>query len=297
MDSQELLRQYQSGRRDFSGIDFRDSKIEGRGERLENISLRDSNLNLAHLSDFNFINSDLRGILLNGAVLSTCNFINCNLSGASLNKSRIQSLLVRNSDFSKTRIENSSFAYISINASYMNRANFQKTLFSGIRLYHSDLSGIDLTDCRIQSNCEFIGNRFLYAILKSVKFHYNSRCNDFSFSDLRKANLSYMDLQNSNFVGADLREANLSYSNLQRVDMTLARLKKTNLEGANLKGSRGLRFVTAKPSGHFDIESTEVLEGAFLKNTRLPNGNFVKETKYYDAENPIGRTNSDQRLN
>ncbi|PPT05920.1 hypothetical protein CKA32_006655 [Geitlerinema sp. FC II] len=279
MNSQEFLRQYQLGKRDFSGIVINDLKIKNLDSDIENISLRSSKLNLAHLSGVTFINCDLQGTLLNGAYLHNCNFINCNLKSTELNGSQLRFMLIRDSDFSKSSIKNAICRRTLIKSSYILKVNFQRTTFLEIEIHDSDLSGVDLTDCKI-SDFKSRHSCFLKAILKAVNFHPHSVCNDFSFADLRQADLSYMDLQNSNFVGADLREANLSYSNLQRVDMTLARLKKTNLEGANLKGSRGLRFFKIKPSGHSDVKSIRILEGAFLKNTRLPHGNLIEEAQY-----------------
>ncbi|PPT05921.1 Pentapeptide repeat family protein [Geitlerinema sp. FC II] len=299
MNSQEFLQQYKLGRRDFSGEFFAELRITG--HNIENISLRNSSVNLSNLRYVRFFNSDLRGIFFNSANLDVCVFINCDLSKAIFNGSRLTSLSIINSDFSKASLENSFVVNeLSIRKSTMYKVNLQKTEALEIYIEDSNLSGVDLTDCNIKK-ITAIRSNFTYAILKSVKFHRNynrnSICNNFSFADLRKADLSYIDLQNSNFVGADLREANLSYSNLQRVDMTLARLKKTNLEGANLKGTRGLRFVKVKPSGHSNVKSIRIIEGAFLKNTRLPHGNLIEEAQYCDAENPIGRTNSNQRLN
>ncbi|MBW5737328.1 pentapeptide repeat-containing protein [Listeria monocytogenes] len=57
---------------------------------------------------------------------------------------------------------------------------------------------------------------------------------DLRGANLRRANLSYADLNGANLSGANLSGANLSYANLRRADLSYAGLSGANFRGVDL---------------------------------------------------------------
>jgi uncharacterized protein YjbI with pentapeptide repeats len=114
---------------------------------------------------------------------------------------------------------------------------------------------------------------------------------DFSYANLRSANLSKADLRGSRFFGADLSFANLSFANLRGAQMNSANLKSASLRsakllysnfsyailrGANLSSAdvRETRFTAADLTGaNIGQGSTRInLNDAYLNYATLPDG-------------------------
>ncbi|MDC0832515.1 Pentapeptide repeat family protein [Geitlerinema sp. FC II] len=272
MDSQDFLQQYNSGRRNFSGLYLLDLNVSRR--ILKNISLRGATVNLASLEGIRFINSDLRSIFLKQSVLSFCEFINCDLSDANLNQVKMMNdIKFWNTDLSKANLENSICFWnnIRIHEASLYKASLRKANIYSMYISHSNLRYVDLTDCHIKK-LVVRSNDFERAILRSVKFREVRGSNNFRFADLKNADMSYCNLQESNLFGANLQQTNLSYANLKGVDLTHAYLDRTNLVGANLKIARGLNMIKIKKVGNFGVKTTKIIEGASLGNTTLPDG-------------------------
>ncbi|MEB3355307.1 MAG: pentapeptide repeat-containing protein [Synechococcales bacterium] len=85
MDATQLLNQYETGRRDFSGAD-----------------LRGVNLAQAHLAQINLYRADLTGACLTGANLAEANLFKANLTQADLTRADLRGANLRRTDLTGT---------------------------------------------------------------------------------------------------------------------------------------------------------------------------------------------------
>jgi uncharacterized protein YjbI with pentapeptide repeats len=73
---------------------------------------------------------------------------------------------------------------------------------------------------------------------------------DLSGADFSWANLREADLSGANLSGADLRGADLSWANLREADLSGANLNRADLISANLNGAVGLRYAQCSFDAH-----------------------------------------------
>jgi hypothetical protein len=114
-------------------------------------------------------------------------------------------------------------------------------------------------------------------------------------ADLRKADLSGMDLRRISLVNAHLHGVNLVDADLRFADLRNVILSNANLRGAKLSGA----IMTHAGLDNADLSGAELfltnLSGADLSGTRLMNAGFVRTN--LDQVNLKGADLTDARLN
>ncbi|WP_083862427.1 pentapeptide repeat-containing protein [Baaleninema simplex] len=287
MDTSQFFELYKCGRRDFSGIDFIDLNLSDSRGKLENVSFRGANLDSLQSSEgyIRFFGCDFRSASVRFSYLiyfypSDCNFSNSDFEGSIFRAD----MIIRDCDMSRSSFRNSRFLsstgrLIEVN---MCNVNLENAIINGITIFKCNLSYANLRGVRSRE-MKVDSTNLSYAILEGVNFHESSKNLNLSFADLRGARLHKVDLQGCDLSGADLRDTDLSDANLENADMTLVRLERTNLRYANLKGVRGLNSDGNSEEENYEYDSLsnnrEVLKGAFLENTILPNGEVMTRTE------------------
>jgi hypothetical protein len=133
MELEELKRLYAGRRREFSWVDLRLKDLTGLV--LENIVLRDSNLELAILVGTNLKNARLPKANLNGADLHGANLAGARLVKATLCGANLTRANLTNADFRDANLESACF----------DQAVLTNTVFIGANLAGVDWGSADLT--------------------------------------------------------------------------------------------------------------------------------------------------------
>jgi len=283
MNTLQFLELYKLGHRDFSGIDFLKLNLNSSGGILNNISFRGANLDLLESTRgyIQLVNSDFYSASVKSSHLLYLRAFDCNFNNSDFEGSIFQGdTIIRDCDMSRASFRNSHFLsdegkFMGLNMYNINLENavINETTIFKCNLRYANLRGVRSRKMEVDST------NFSHAILEGVNFHESSKNLNLSFSDLRGARLHKVDLQGCDLSGADLRDTDLSYANLENADMTLVRLERTNLRYTNLKGVRGLNLsqnVEEEASGYDSrSNSREVLKGAFLESTIMPNGEVI----------------------
>ena len=235
----QVVKQYQEGERDFSGI----------------------NLNEANLSRIKLSNSNLSHASFMVANLTAANLSGCNLTGANLNVARLSNATLNKAILDRASLNVSNLvradlSEASLIESLLIRGELIQCLLSQAKLIQANLNGADLREAKIEQ-ADFTYANLSGANLRAV-FGVGT-C--FRRADLRGANLTKADLPKADFSYAEMRQANLTHVNLSGADLSGANLRWADLRGANLAGAN---------------LSEANLSGANLSGANLSNTNLVK---------------------
>jgi len=157
-------------------------------------------------------NANLKGINLTNANLTNANLTNANLAGADLSGS-----IIRNANLNNANLQNVNLENAIIESSNLSYANFAGATFG------ENVSDNFLRDS-ILTNANFSGSKFFHLV-------------DLRRKNLTGINLTGADLENNDLIGANLSRANLSNANLMGATLQNANLTNANLFKANLKGA------------------------------------------------------------
>jgi len=287
MNTSQFWELYECGCKDFSGINFLELNLDSSANEkieFENVSFRGANLDLLKppLIYIHFSRSDLRSVSIRFSNFKHFRAFNCNLSNSDFEGSFfLEGTIIQDCNMSRASFRNSRFLgalggrFVRTN---MCNLNLENAIINRIDIFKCDLSHANLRGVRSRE-MKVDSTNLSHAILEGVNFDESSKCLNLSFADLRGARLHKVDLQGCDLSGADLRDTDLSYANLENADMTLVRLERTNLRHANLKGVRGLNLSknAEEEAYRYDSRSSnkEVLRGAFLEDTIMPNGEVI----------------------
>lgn len=174
MDSQTLIKLYQQGKKDFSGI-----------------NLADADLSYAYLRGINLAN-----VCLTNANLTGINLTSANLTGANLSNTKIMSAYLGDADFRAADLSEANFCYsylaeANLTGSYLREANFSYTYLSRSILMKINGVEADFTKSNL-SKANLIKADLSGAIFNKA---YLTKTN------LSKANLSHANLSGSNLIG------------------------------------------------------------------------------------------------
>jgi uncharacterized protein YjbI with pentapeptide repeats len=98
MDVKEIIKQYSSGKRNFSGVNLAYSDLRNASLKeinLESASLKEANLNEADLTDANLTKINLESADLRNANLQGANLTNAVLTGASLRGANLTNAIMK----------------------------------------------------------------------------------------------------------------------------------------------------------------------------------------------------------
>jgi len=223
--AEELLRSYQKGVRDFTGV------------KLIQVSLIDAVLHEIVLQDADLSRAVLRRIKMAGAILK-----NANLSGANLIEADLTEADLTGANLGCMKLGGQAVSNL-VGAAVPISTNLKRATLRRANLSHADLSRAVLEEaCFDQANltgailirvnakrCSFVECTFNKADLSWGMF------DDAQFTG---ANLSRANLKRAHLVGADLSQANLWYADLTEADLSHANINRANLTGAKLVGTR-----------------------------------------------------------
>lgn len=296
--SDEVLRQYRAGERDFTGIDLRcaflrescliDINLSGANlggfksrpsyltntllinANLSGTNLENANLSRSYLINANLSSANLRGANLTGADLTSANLTGADLTGAYLNNTALigANLTDANLDgiktIEKTILCNTTMPDGSIQNDPIKVINARELLrryASGERNFEGIvLHRVDLRGADLQS-VNLCGAHLSYVNLSRADLSDSNLSADFVFSNLRNANLRCLNEEYMNcpkFIYSDLREADLV-----GIEMSCVYLTGTNLQGAVINGGcqRDIFFCnTIWTTGEFILGPTTATE-------------------------------------
>lgn len=205
MNRHELLKRYNQGERDFSGVDLS-------GENLSDLDLRDINLSGARLTRANLSRSNLSRSNLTYAKLSgNETFEIMMLLDVNLTYAKLENANLKNAVLIRVHLENADLRNINLANAIVRRSNLIKTTLIKANLEFSDLSFSNLTEANL-TEANLTG------------------------SNLESANLSYTNLTNTNLRGANLTKSKLFQANLNSANLMRSNLKDTILINADLTG-------------------------------------------------------------
>ncbi len=232
MNSDDLLKQYATGERDFPAAKLSEANLSG-------VNLSKANLNGANLSVANLCGSNLSEANLSKAKLNVAKLSGANLSKANLEEANLNVANLTLADLSHAELRQASLV----------RAEMARAELSEANLSFANLSGVDLKDAKLRqanlshaniSRASLKWATFTSANLSQANLHGTDLSSsdlsgaDLSYTELRQANLSRANLRGANLTGANLRWADLSGADLSWADLSGARLSGANLTGVNL---------------------------------------------------------------
>jgi uncharacterized protein YjbI with pentapeptide repeats len=279
MSEEKLLRQYQAGKRDFSGVKLPKASLPGAS--LSGVVLRRADLTRANLN----------GADLSGSILTVANLGYADLSGADLSGSDLRGAYLRGASLRNASLHAANLvliadpAYRCVRVASLDLAVPSTSGTSGPKQEASpwldDLSRAGLTGAAlgltVRGGANLSAGYLLWVGLpkgSTAASHLSlfepvvCRTN-LSDADLRGADLSDADLHE-----AWLQEANLEGANLHSADLLGVSLQGVNLEGVNLEGAnlRGASLVGADLSDQ-DLHGVN-LSGADLRWASLQGANL-----------------------
>ncbi|MEN9206604.1 MAG: pentapeptide repeat-containing protein [Gloeomargarita sp. GMQP_bins_120] len=223
--AQELLRRYQKGVRDFTGVKLIQASLMD--AVLDEIILQEADLSRAILR-----RSKMRGAILKNANFSGANLIEADLTEADLTGAhfgciKLGGQAVNNLVGAAVPVSTNLKKAILLRANLTN-ADFSRAVLEQACLDEANLTGAILTRVNAKG-CSFVGATCNRADMSWATFE------GANFTD---ANLSRVNLKRANLVGADLSRANLWYADLTEANLMRANLHRANLTGAKLMGTQ-----------------------------------------------------------
>jgi uncharacterized protein YjbI with pentapeptide repeats len=220
---------------------------------MENMELTGADLYKAHLEKCDFSGSRLKeatvieaevigcrfeGAELNGTVFLQCRLEGIDFSRADLTRVAFVKAAAGATTFQGARMNKLSmvgecdFSGSDFSHAVMTEANLRGSTLVGARFNHADLSGSDLSQCRLQRS-DFTLAR--------------ARRTQFVKADLSEAKLMGIDLMEGSFQKATLYETNIQGANLYAVDFMKVRFRNTDLRDANVKKALIERWIPKSP--------------------------------------------------
>ena len=255
ISAEEFLQQYQSGERDFSGINLSGAilikqvlhnKINLSKANLKSVSLSETNLQNSNLSEANLDNANLYKTYLGSA-----NLVNAKLRGVNLIEANLYSADLSNADLSHANL-----TQVIINSAKFKQAKLIKANLSQIK----QVSGVDFSEADMRE-------------ANLSKSDLSQQVNLIN-ANLTKANLSESNLRKANFIKANLSNANLSKTNLLEANLTEANLKDANLQQALCNPENFPQDFDFTGTGAYLITPGSSLEKAELSGVDLKSVNL-----------------------
>ncbi|MBE9012889.1 pentapeptide repeat-containing protein [Pseudanabaenaceae cyanobacterium LEGE 13415] len=212
MNVEELLEQYASDLREFSGLDL--SGVSLPGVNLSRSTFLNANFNAAKLTSADFSYSVCQAANFHGANLTLADFSHSDLQAANLSKAELT-----RTDFSVANLQNANLSHADLRDSKLRCVNLNRANLSRVDLKYAKLISANLQSANLTSS-DLSSTDLSGADLRNA--------------ELRQATLNRANLQGANLQGANLRWADLSGANLRWADLTGAKLSGANLTGADL---------------------------------------------------------------
>jgi len=232
VNTEELLRRFEVGERDFTGINLSGANLSGKSfdfdaRSSEAIILIKANLSSTNLTKVNLkyaklLQANLTKASLSEANLLAVNFTAADLSGANLMQSNLTHANLTAANLSGAILTMADLSGTNFTAADLSNARLNSAKFSNTNLSGTNLSKVQLT------NANFDGSNLSGANLTGLSL---------VGINFKGAKLSRANLSGANLCGASLYQQDLSGVNLTKADLRGANLKGANLGGANLEGA------------------------------------------------------------
>lgn len=272
MDAEELLLEYQSGKRDFNSIILCEAN-------LSRVNLSHADFTEAILSVTNFSGANLSEVNLSRAKLNVSKLSGAILQGSNLNQAVLNVANLIRADLSQANLTDASL----IRAELM-RAELSEAIMSGTNLSeadlreatlrHADLKEANLSGANLSEACLILSDLERANLTRAHLTRADLRGVNLRNAELRQAELDGADLRGANLSGANLRWANLSGANLSGANLEATQLSGASLRGANLSQASLLSSVAI----HADLTQANLIEcdwtdadlrGSALTGTKL----------------------------
>lgn len=230
METEELLKKYAAGVRDFTAVNLCEANLSR--VTLTEANLSQANLSIANLGGANLSGANLSHAKLNVAKLNGANLTGANLNGADLNvanliradlsdASLIQAALIR-AELIRIDLSRANLSEANLNGATLREAKLRQANLAGANLSEADLTNASLKSANLE---------------RSTLRETDLRGADLSGANLRNAELRRANLSQAKLIGADLSGANLRWADLSGAIMRWADLSDAKLSGANLRGA------------------------------------------------------------
>jgi uncharacterized protein YjbI with pentapeptide repeats len=174
MTAEELLRRYEAGERDFSGVDLYGITLEE--VELPDIRLNGANLYGVTLSDVDLRSADLSNAILEGSQLRGVDLSGANLSGCRLSDSAMEYVDLSNANLTDARLYETGLA----NVDLTNACLFGSMFGDNFSLVEANLTNVNLSIARIHIPLGVNNPRLRGAIFCNTTMPdgsvYNSNC-------------------------------------------------------------------------------------------------------------------------
>jgi uncharacterized protein YjbI with pentapeptide repeats len=256
---EDLLRQYQTGKRDFRGIDL--SWVDLSNVELPDIDLRGANLECSNLTGANFNRVVLRSANLSNTLCyrrsETLDYL-VSFQDADLAGVNLDGAYLYKADFSRANLENAHMPRADIEYAQLTGANLNKAVLTGATLQFSDCD-----------SASFVAADLFQAHLGCVNFRNAKLVGaNLQQTDLVLAKLIEADLKGAQLQGAHLLEAVITHSSLVGADFSDTILAHANFSHSDLTGTS---FVNA------DFSNTE------LTDALIDERELMKAMRLYDV--------------
>jgi len=254
MDAEELLLNYQSGKRDFPAILLCEAN-------LSRVNLSRANLTRAILSVTNFSGANLSEVNLSQAKLNVSKLSGAVLSGANLDEAVLNVANLIRADLSNASLVGSSLIRAELMRADLSDANLTRSNLTEADLREATLRRSDL----IQANLSGANLSETSLILGDLEGANLTRAKltraDLRGANLRNAELRQAELEGANLRGANLGGVNLRWANLSGADLSGANLEAAQLSGASLRGAdlSGANLLNATAI-HADLTQANLIE-------------------------------------
>lgn len=144
--AQEILEQYQAGKRNFQNLALRRSDLHG-------LTLAGADFSGTDFSEANLRSADLQGCDFKGAY-----FNDADLSGANLKKANLGEASLIKTYLLKTNLQEAQLDNALCTGAFLTRANLQESCLNGTLLTGADLTGANLTNAKYNKQTRFDTN-------------------------------------------------------------------------------------------------------------------------------------------
>ncbi|MCS6815312.1 MAG: pentapeptide repeat-containing protein [Cyanobacteria bacterium] len=158
MTSEDLLRRYAAGERDFRGIELQGANLEGanlQGANLQQAvlclsNLSQSNLTDADLSYANLVGADLMHVCADRARFTGAKILGADLRGSSLVQADFTDALLSGSLLAKVNLQEANLRGVVLSHVVLHRANLQDSDLTDANLAGADLRWANLSGAEIR---------------------------------------------------------------------------------------------------------------------------------------------------
>jgi len=144
MEADELVRLYESGKRDFQGVELNDADLSG-------FNLSEADLSRADLSEANLSDADLSEANLSDANLSEAILIMADLSRANLSGADLSEALLIGAHLSRANLSGADLSLADLSGADLSRANLGQASLIGAFLSEASLDEADLSKANLKA--------------------------------------------------------------------------------------------------------------------------------------------------